>query len=349
MRKQLQVDVMWCYFDAFLTLVKPKNYKEALLESSWIEPMQEEIHEFERLQVWELVPRPDYITWINLKLIFKVQRDEFGGVLKNKARLVAKGFRQEEGINFEESFTPIFRYLKGTPNMDLWYSKDIGIALTAYADADHAGCQDTGRSTSGSAQFLSDRLVSWSLKKQKSTAISSTEAKYIALSGCSTADAPEIYMQQFYHSVSYDLTAKAHFFKIDDQIFEVNTDLLRNSLRITPKDPDHPFTLPAPEKEIIAFINELGKATTYDRPRLPMLQILWGIVTGNNLDTTLGNLKFANKGEMDPVFGMAIPVVMLNDDINAIVEYSEYLAKSRGSKPVKTQGKGLLTKQGVEV
>ncbi|GJS25904.1 hypothetical protein Tco_0486524 [Tanacetum coccineum] len=66
------------------------------------------------------------------------------------------------------------------------------------------------------------------------------------------------------------------------------------------------------------------------------------------LDTTLGNLKFANKGEMDPVFGMAIPVVMLNDDINAIVEYSEYLAKSRGSKPVKTQGKGLLTKQGVE-
>ncbi|GKF18744.1 retrovirus-related pol polyprotein from transposon TNT 1-94 [Tanacetum coccineum] len=53
----------------------------------------------------------------------------------------------------------IFRYLKGTSNMDLWYSKDIGIALTAYADADHAGCQDTERSTSGSAQFLSDRLV----------------------------------------------------------------------------------------------------------------------------------------------------------------------------------------------
>ncbi|GKC79221.1 retrovirus-related pol polyprotein from transposon TNT 1-94 [Tanacetum coccineum] len=59
----------------------------------------------------------------------------------------------------------IFRYLKGTINMGLWYSKDTGMSLTAYADADHAGCQDTRRSTSGSAQFLGDKLVSWSSKK----------------------------------------------------------------------------------------------------------------------------------------------------------------------------------------
>ncbi|GJZ11140.1 hypothetical protein Tco_0545899 [Tanacetum coccineum] len=58
------------------------------------------------------------------------------------------------------------------------------MSLTAYSDANHAGCQDTRRSTSGSAQFLGDKLVSWSSKKQKSTAISSTEAEYIALSGC---------------------------------------------------------------------------------------------------------------------------------------------------------------------
>ncbi|GJZ38248.1 retrovirus-related pol polyprotein from transposon TNT 1-94 [Tanacetum coccineum] len=50
--------------------------------------------------------------------------------------------------------------------------------------ADHAGCQDTRRSTSGSMQFLGDRLVSWSSKRQKSAAISSTEAEYIAMSGC---------------------------------------------------------------------------------------------------------------------------------------------------------------------
>ncbi|GJR13594.1 putative ribonuclease H-like domain-containing protein [Tanacetum coccineum] len=78
----------------------------------------------------------------------------------------------------------IFRYLKGTINIGLWYSKDTGMSLTAYADADRAGCQDTRRSTSESAQFLGDKLVSWSSKKQKSTAISSTEAKYITLSGC---------------------------------------------------------------------------------------------------------------------------------------------------------------------
>ncbi|GJZ63395.1 uncharacterized mitochondrial protein-like protein [Tanacetum coccineum] len=78
----------------------------------------------------------------------------------------------------------IFRYLKGTSNMGLWYPKDSGFELKAFADADYAGCHDTRRSTSGSAQFLGHRLVSWSSKKQKSTAISTTEAEYIALSGC---------------------------------------------------------------------------------------------------------------------------------------------------------------------
>ncbi|GKA40876.1 hypothetical protein Tco_0733469 [Tanacetum coccineum] len=67
--------------------------------------------------------------------------------------------------------------------MGLWYSKDTGMSMTAYAYVDHTGCQDTRRSTSGSAQFLGDKLVSWSSKKQKCTAISSTKAKYIVLSG----------------------------------------------------------------------------------------------------------------------------------------------------------------------
>ncbi|GKA25342.1 retrovirus-related pol polyprotein from transposon TNT 1-94 [Tanacetum coccineum] len=428
-RKQLQTDAMWCYFDAFLTLVESKNFKQAMTESSWIDAMQEEIHEFQRLEVWELVSCPDKVLFIKLKWIYKVKTDEFGGVLKNKARLVAQGFRQEEGIYFEESFAPvarieavrifvanaahknmtiyqmdvktaflndelkeevyvsqpegfvdqdnpshvyklkkahcglkqaprawydmlssflisqhfskgvvdptlftrqagndlllvqiyvddiifastntarcnefanymttkfkmsmmghmsfflglqisqsprgifinqskyaseivkkygmltsdsvdtpmvekskldedlqgipidatlyrgmigslmyltssrpdliyavclcaryqakptkkqlnavkrIFQYRKGIINMGLWYSKDTGMSMTAYADADHTGCQDTRRSTSGSAHFLGDKLVSWSSKKQKCTAISSTKAKYITLSG----------------------------------------------------------------------------------------------------------------------------------------------------------------------
>nr|GEY40368.1 uncharacterized mitochondrial protein AtMg00810-like [Tanacetum cinerariifolium]GEZ47938.1 uncharacterized mitochondrial protein AtMg00810-like [Tanacetum cinerariifolium] len=78
----------------------------------------------------------------------------------------------------------IFGYLRGTVNRGLWYSKDSLIALIAFADTDHDGCQDTCRSTSGSLQFLGDRLVSWSSKRQKSAAISSTEAEYIFLSGC---------------------------------------------------------------------------------------------------------------------------------------------------------------------
>nr|GEX09317.1 hypothetical protein [Tanacetum cinerariifolium] len=71
--------------------------------------MQEELHKFERLKVWELVPRLDKVMVITLKWIYKVKLDELGGILKNKARLVALGFRQEEGIDFEESFAPVAR------------------------------------------------------------------------------------------------------------------------------------------------------------------------------------------------------------------------------------------------
>nr|GEW66937.1 integrase, catalytic region, zinc finger, CCHC-type, peptidase aspartic, catalytic [Tanacetum cinerariifolium] len=287
-RLQLHEKALFCYYDAFIT--------------------------------FELIPGPDKVMVITLKWICKVKLDELGGILKNKARLVARGYRQEVGIDFEESFasvprleairiflafaahmnmviyqmdvktvflngnlreevyvsqpdrfmdtdnpnhvyklkkalyglkqaprlqisqsprgifinqseyaleslkkygfdscdpvdTPmvekskldedkegktyqarptgkhlhavkrIFRYLRGTVNRGLWYSKDSLIALTTFADADHAGCQDTRCSTSGSMKFLGDRLVSWSSKRQKSAAISSTEAEYIALSG----------------------------------------------------------------------------------------------------------------------------------------------------------------------
>ncbi|GKA00182.1 retrovirus-related pol polyprotein from transposon TNT 1-94 [Tanacetum coccineum] len=385
-RLQLYEQALFCYYDAFLTSVEPKNYKDALTQACWIEAMQEELNEFERLKVWELVPRLEKVMVITLKWIYKVKLDELGGILKNKARLVFCGYRQEEGIDFEESFAPvarldairifltypahmnmivyqidvkttflngilreevyvsqpdgfvdqdnlnhvyklkkalyglkqaprawydllskfllsqeifkgtmdptlfirrqgkdillilqsprgifinqskyaleslrkygmessdpvdtpmvdkskldedtqrkavdpthyrgmigtlmyltasrpdltfvvcmcaryqakptekhlhavkrIFKYLRGTINRGLWYPKDSSIALTAYADADHAGCQDTRRSTSGCMQLLGDRLVSWSSKRQKSAAISSTEAEYIAMSGC---------------------------------------------------------------------------------------------------------------------------------------------------------------------
>nr|GFA53474.1 retrovirus-related Pol polyprotein from transposon TNT 1-94 [Tanacetum cinerariifolium] len=406
-RLQLHEQALFCYYDAFLTSVEPKMYKDALTQSCWIEAMQEEINEFERLEVWELVPRPDKFMVITLKWIYKVKLDKLGGILKNKARLVARGYHQEEGVDFEESFAPVARleairiflayaahknmvvyqmdvktaFLNGnlrgevyvcqpdgfvaqdnpnhvyklkkalyrlkqaprawyymlssflisqdfsrgsvdptlfirrngnelllvqiyvddiifaasTPELcdlfaNLMCSKfkmsvickilfflglqisqsprgifinqskyaleslkkygfescnpvdtpmvkkskldediegkavdpshyrgmigtllyltasrpdlqfaicmcaryqarpiekhDSSVALTTFADADHAGCQDTRRSTSGSVQFLGERLISWSSKRQKSVAISSTKAEYIALSGC---------------------------------------------------------------------------------------------------------------------------------------------------------------------
>ncbi|GKB91874.1 retrovirus-related pol polyprotein from transposon TNT 1-94 [Tanacetum coccineum] len=76
----------------------------------------------------------------------------------------------------------IFQYLRGTINMGLWYPKDSGFELTAFSDADHAGCIDTRKSTSGGIQFLGDKLVSWMSKKQDCTAMSSAEAEYVALS-----------------------------------------------------------------------------------------------------------------------------------------------------------------------
>ncbi|GJZ65633.1 retrovirus-related pol polyprotein from transposon TNT 1-94 [Tanacetum coccineum] len=95
--------------DAFLSSVEPKNYKDALTQVCWIEAMQEELNEFERLEVWELIPRPDKVMVITLNGIYKVKLDELGGILKIKARLVARGYRQEEGIDFEEFFALLDR------------------------------------------------------------------------------------------------------------------------------------------------------------------------------------------------------------------------------------------------
>ncbi|GKG10556.1 hypothetical protein Tco_0341956 [Tanacetum coccineum] len=68
--------------------------------------------------------------------------------------------------------------------MGLWYLKDSGFDLIAYLDADHAGCKDDCKSTSGGVQFLGGKLVSWSSKKQDCTAMSTAKAEYVSLSAC---------------------------------------------------------------------------------------------------------------------------------------------------------------------
>nr|GEW80662.1 hypothetical protein [Tanacetum cinerariifolium] len=364
-------------------LLEPKTYKYTLTQACWIEAMQEELNEFERLEVWELVPRPDKVM----------------------ARLVARGYSQEEEIDFEESFalvarldaiqiflafaahmnmiiyqmhvktaflnnimttdftkskrhffkqskyaleslekygmkssdlvdTPIvekskldeypqgkaidpthYRRMVGTsmyltasrPDLTfdvcmcargLWYPKDTSIALTAYADTDHAGCQDTRRSTSGSMKLLGERLVSWSSKRQKSVAISSTEAKYIALSGCcaqllwmrlqltnyglgfnkipikiiDTTKAQKIALDDALvapvnrlkigkcnHRLSFILkTNKPTLQVMNDKSHTLNIENFRDMLQIYPRLSGHKFEDPPFKEEVISFIRDLG-------------------------------------------------------------------------------------------
>ncbi|GJV57287.1 retrovirus-related pol polyprotein from transposon TNT 1-94 [Tanacetum coccineum] len=108
-RQRLQIDFEVCMYALTFSTVKPKNIKEAMADHSWIESIQDELNQFERLQVWELVPRLEGKNIIALKWLWKNKCDAENIVVRNKTRLVAKGYRQEEGIDFEESFAPVAR------------------------------------------------------------------------------------------------------------------------------------------------------------------------------------------------------------------------------------------------
>ncbi|GKC83585.1 retrovirus-related pol polyprotein from transposon TNT 1-94, partial [Tanacetum coccineum] len=257
-RHQLQDKALICYFDAFLSSVEPKSYKEALTVFCWIEAMQEELNEFERLEVWELVPCPDRVMIITSKLIYKkfskgtvdptlfIRREgkdillvqiyvddiifastkpdlceSFSKIMCSKFKMSMMGklsfflglqiSQSPRGIFLNQSkyaLESLKKYgmetcdLVDTPMVEKSKLDDdpqgkavdptryhgmidtLMYLTSTFAEANHAGCQDTRKSTSGSMQLLGNRLVSWSSKKQKSTAISSTEAEYIALSGC---------------------------------------------------------------------------------------------------------------------------------------------------------------------
>ncbi|GKB52557.1 retrovirus-related pol polyprotein from transposon TNT 1-94 [Tanacetum coccineum] len=98
-----------CLYVNFLSEIEPKKVIEALEEEGWVIAMQEELNQFERNKVWTLVPAPYGKTIIGTKWIFRNKMDENGVVIKNKARLVAQGYRQEEGIDYDETFAPVAR------------------------------------------------------------------------------------------------------------------------------------------------------------------------------------------------------------------------------------------------
>ncbi|GJW71255.1 retrovirus-related pol polyprotein from transposon TNT 1-94 [Tanacetum coccineum] len=103
-RRKLATDPEMCMFALTVSIVEPENIKDAMVDSAWIEAMQEELHQFDKLQVWELIDKPFGKNVIKLKWLWKNKKDEDQTLIRNKARLVAKGYAQEEGIDFEESF-----------------------------------------------------------------------------------------------------------------------------------------------------------------------------------------------------------------------------------------------------
>nr|GEX29372.1 hypothetical protein [Tanacetum cinerariifolium] len=108
-RNQLRSDGDMCMYALSVSTMEPKNVKEVMTDPAWIDSTQEELLQFKRMDVWVLVPAPDNISPLTLKWIFKNKHDEEQTVIRNKSRLVVRGYRQEEGIDFEESFAPIAR------------------------------------------------------------------------------------------------------------------------------------------------------------------------------------------------------------------------------------------------
>nr|GEU54837.1 hypothetical protein [Tanacetum cinerariifolium] len=108
-RRKLAIDPEMCMFALIVSIAKLKNIKEVMADSAWIEAMQEELHQFDKPQVWELVDKPFGKTVIKLKWIWENNKNEDQIIIRNKAGLVAKGYAQEEGIDFEESFAPVAR------------------------------------------------------------------------------------------------------------------------------------------------------------------------------------------------------------------------------------------------
>nr|GEZ60873.1 hypothetical protein [Tanacetum cinerariifolium] len=201
-RLQLHEQALFCYYDAFLTSMKPKTYKDALTQSCWIEAIQEELNEFERIEairiflayaayknmvVYQMDVKTAFLNGnlreekygfescdpLDTLMVEKSKQDEdkqgkavdpshYRGMIGTLLYLIASRpalqfaicmcvrYQARPTEKHLHAVKKIFRYLRGTVNRGLWYPKDSLIALTAFADADHASCQDTRRSTSGS-------------------------------------------------------------------------------------------------------------------------------------------------------------------------------------------------------
>ncbi|GKD74751.1 integrase, catalytic region, zinc finger, CCHC-type containing protein [Tanacetum coccineum] len=207
-RIQLATDPEMCMFTLTVSTAEPTNIKEEMADHAWIEAMQEELHQFDGLKVWELVDKPFGKMVIKLKWLWKNKKDDdntidvkttfLNGLLKEEVYIAhpngfvdpnhpEKVYRQRKALYglkqapkawYDELSNLLMS--KGFTKVQA-YPKDSGFELTAFSDADHAGCIDTRKSTSKRVQFLGEKLVSWMSKKQDCTIISTAKAEYVSV------------------------------------------------------------------------------------------------------------------------------------------------------------------------
>nr|GEW83612.1 putative reverse transcriptase, RNA-dependent DNA polymerase [Tanacetum cinerariifolium] len=228
-RQRLHTDSKACMYALTVSTIKPNNIKEALADHSWIESMQDELNQSERLQnitifqmdvktaflngplkeeVYVSQPEgfidpefPNHVYGLK-KALYGLKQAPHAWYDKLSSFVIEHGFTKASRpdiayatfvcaryqarltVKHLKEVKRIFRYLRQSYNKGLWYLKDFRFQLIAYLDADHAGCKDDGKSTSGGLQFLGGKLMSWNLKKQDCTAMSTIEAKYVSLSAC---------------------------------------------------------------------------------------------------------------------------------------------------------------------
>ncbi|GJU90540.1 putative ribonuclease H-like domain-containing protein [Tanacetum coccineum] len=195
-----------------------KNLEEPGFDPSWIEAMQKELLQFKLQEVWTLVDLPNEKRAIGTKWAFKNKKNERGIMIRNKARLVAQGYTQEEGIDYDELFSPVARieairlflrwlHLKDfagfdAPNFPDRVFTEVKTASTPMEtqkpllkDKDGEEVLDR-KSTTGGCQFLGSRLISWQCKKQTVVANSIIEAEYVAASSCCGQKEDGIFISQ---------------------------------------------------------------------------------------------------------------------------------------------------------
>nr|GEY72691.1 retrovirus-related Pol polyprotein from transposon TNT 1-94 [Tanacetum cinerariifolium] len=210
--------------------------------------------------------------------------------------------------------------LSGIPIDQTRFCSMVGSPMYLTANADHAGCQDTRRSTSGSAQFLGDKLVSWSTKKQQSTTISTTEAKYIAMSS-----AIALCYNNVQHSKSKHIDIHHHFIREQVErgvveLYFMSTDYQLADI-ITKALPRQRFEFILPRLDTMTDVTApTGQASTMAPPVRSNDQILPCIRW-----VQPGYLKFSAKGKKREVFGMPIPGSLITVDLREASYYQEYL------------------------